>query len=437
MTKMAFISHASPDAQIALQICEYLENQGIPCWIAPRDVTPGLNYGAEIIKGVQECKVLVLVLSEHANDSNFVKREVERAVSAGKPVLPIRVREVAPSQALELFVSGSHWIDAWQPPIHKYLNHLSEAIRACTSDGSYVSGQDKPWEKPKPWTSKLPLIAAILLIVICVTGGAIWWLQPGVQSGFGQPAEIASTNTPSSAEKIATPKPQLPRKSTEKNGEPKLALPAPPRGEPDGDASATAPQVRSGNAHESFDDIMLLLGDSSGSRRHNLINTYIDQLPSSLSVEQVLAIVGNSGSYRERLLKALADHLPEKLTFDDAVLVLGKTSGSERFNTAQIIAEKTNKNLSTEETLEIIGNSGSYRLRLLQIFADHLPEKLTFDDAMLVLGKTSGSERFNTIQTIVNKIEKNLSASQMVALAGNSGSYRDRAVNLLRKGSSN
>ena len=71
----------------------------------------------------------MLVLSEHANSSTFVKREVERAVSKGKPVFPVRVREVVPSKSLELFVSSAEWIDAWHPPIEQYLDRLAESIR--------------------------------------------------------------------------------------------------------------------------------------------------------------------------------------------------------------------------------------------------------------------------------------------------------------------
>ena len=36
-----------------------------------------------------------------------VRREVERAVSKHKPVFPVRISEVVPSPALELFVSGN------------------------------------------------------------------------------------------------------------------------------------------------------------------------------------------------------------------------------------------------------------------------------------------------------------------------------------------
>jgi hypothetical protein len=129
MAKTAFISYASEDEPTAAKISAYLERNGVSCWIAPRDVRPGSDYGSEIIDGIETSAVLVLVLSEHANSSTFVKREVERAVSKGKPVFPVRVREVVPSKSLELFVSSAEWIDAWHPPIEQYLDRLAESIR--------------------------------------------------------------------------------------------------------------------------------------------------------------------------------------------------------------------------------------------------------------------------------------------------------------------
>jgi hypothetical protein len=133
MAKTAFISYASEDETVAETICAYLERNGVSCWIAPRDVRPGSEYASEIIDGIKSSAVFVLVLSEHANTSEFVKREVERAVSKGKPIFPVRVREVVPSKSLELFISSAEWIDAWQPPIEQYLERLAESIRSAAA----------------------------------------------------------------------------------------------------------------------------------------------------------------------------------------------------------------------------------------------------------------------------------------------------------------
>lgn len=55
-----FISYASSEEKIANQICNTLEEQGVSCWIAPRNIQVGKEYGAEIIEGIENCKVFFL-----------------------------------------------------------------------------------------------------------------------------------------------------------------------------------------------------------------------------------------------------------------------------------------------------------------------------------------------------------------------------------------
>ena len=136
MGKTAFISYASADEAIANEISSALEGRGVACWIAPRDVRLGADYGAEIIDGIESSAVFVLVLSEHANASTYVKREVERAVAKGKPIFPMRVADVLPSKSLELFVSSTEWIDAWKPPLEPHVQRLADSIRAVAATGT-------------------------------------------------------------------------------------------------------------------------------------------------------------------------------------------------------------------------------------------------------------------------------------------------------------
>jgi TIR domain len=124
----AFISHASDEAEIASKVCSQLESTGFRCWIAPRDVRPGQDYPEEIIRGIEQSKCLVLILSQKANNSKFVRSEVERAYSKGKPVFPVRIEEVLPSRALELFISTKHWIDAWHGDLSDHAASLANEI---------------------------------------------------------------------------------------------------------------------------------------------------------------------------------------------------------------------------------------------------------------------------------------------------------------------
>jgi len=76
-----FISYAIADKLTADAACAALESAGIRCWIAPRDVLPGMDYAEAIIEAIEKCRGMLLIFSSNANRSNQVKREVERAVS--------------------------------------------------------------------------------------------------------------------------------------------------------------------------------------------------------------------------------------------------------------------------------------------------------------------------------------------------------------------
>ena len=84
-----FVSYASQDRDAAFRIVAFLEQNGIRCWVAPRDVPPGMEYGEAILNGIAQSRALVLILSDQSNESQFVRKEVERAVSKTKPVLPL------------------------------------------------------------------------------------------------------------------------------------------------------------------------------------------------------------------------------------------------------------------------------------------------------------------------------------------------------------
>jgi hypothetical protein len=75
-----FISYSHPDKASADAASATLEQAGIRCWIAPRDIVPGMDWGESIVTAITGAKVLVLIFSQHANESPQIKREVERTV---------------------------------------------------------------------------------------------------------------------------------------------------------------------------------------------------------------------------------------------------------------------------------------------------------------------------------------------------------------------
>ena len=125
MSKQLFVSYATADTAITEQIRDYLEANGLACWMAPRDIAPGEDYGTQIIEAIEACTVLVLVLSESSNDSIYVRKEVERAIAKRKVVIPVRIHPVTVSRSLEFFISDAQWIDA--------IDDMATAMKALST----------------------------------------------------------------------------------------------------------------------------------------------------------------------------------------------------------------------------------------------------------------------------------------------------------------
>jgi tetratricopeptide (TPR) repeat protein len=178
----AFISHAKADAKKAQAIAEGLEARGFRCWIAPRDVKAGRSYGDEIIRGIESAKTFVLVLSKASNESAFVAREVERAVSKKKPVLAVRLANVEPAPSLELFVSSTQWIDAFPGKLEPHIGRLAERLAEEEGVEPVEPEQDspKPSRLPK-WV--LPAGAAASALLVIGAGLALWPERHASQSG--------------------------------------------------------------------------------------------------------------------------------------------------------------------------------------------------------------------------------------------------------------
>src|ERR1035438_640129 len=69
MAHDVFISYSAKNNTTADAVCAMLESNGIRCWIAPRDVVPGMEWGECIIDAIEQSRIMVLVFTAAANDS--------------------------------------------------------------------------------------------------------------------------------------------------------------------------------------------------------------------------------------------------------------------------------------------------------------------------------------------------------------------------------
>ncbi|MCK5132435.1 MAG: toll/interleukin-1 receptor domain-containing protein [Candidatus Sabulitectum sp.] len=129
MKKYIFITHSSHDAEKAKKVRDYLETNGIQCWMAPRDIPVGAEWAEAILDGIENASGMLLIFSSNSNDSSQVRREIERAIHNDLPVFPVRIENVVPSKAMEYYISSNHWMDVFGGNFENNLKNLVDAIK--------------------------------------------------------------------------------------------------------------------------------------------------------------------------------------------------------------------------------------------------------------------------------------------------------------------
>jgi TolB-like protein len=133
MAHDVFISYSSVDKAAAEAVCSILEQNGTSCWIAPRDITPGVPFAEAIIKAIKESKIFILIYSRNSNHSTQVIKEVDRAVHHGLAVITLRLEELIMSDQLEYYISDVHWLDAITPPLEQHIDRLARVVNMLLS----------------------------------------------------------------------------------------------------------------------------------------------------------------------------------------------------------------------------------------------------------------------------------------------------------------
>jgi regulation of enolase protein 1 (concanavalin A-like superfamily) len=214
MAHDVFISYSSQDKTVADAVCATLENRKIRCWIAPRDVPPGQPYATALVNAINDCKVFVLVLSKGSNTSGQVLREVEEAVDNGTPIIPLRIEDFEPTEAMRYYIKSLHWLDAMSHPLERHLGKLADSVQALLSIGAEENPPpivktviEAPAEKRRP----LPTwaIAGLVIAAIVIVGG-VGWLAISQPRSTPTPSDVPSTSAAVIPEPTNTRVPDVP-----------------------------------------------------------------------------------------------------------------------------------------------------------------------------------------------------------------------------------
>lgn len=131
MTGHVFISHGSEDASEANALTAFIEGKGVKAWIAPRDVRPGQDYSEQLQEAIETCIAFVVLVTDKANKSPYVRAETEMAFSTSKPIFPVRMSDIQPAAGLAFFLKIRHWTNAYGPDREGSLGRLARELQTA------------------------------------------------------------------------------------------------------------------------------------------------------------------------------------------------------------------------------------------------------------------------------------------------------------------
>ena len=172
MSASIFISYSSSDQKVAETICDALQARGFTCWISCRDIGPGENFQEAIVQAIRSVKLMLLVFTSNANNSNEIKKEIVLAGRYHLTVVPVRVEDVAPNDALAYEFATRQWIDLFKDWEHD-IERLASQIGSLLAEGPAVVGSKAPVAK-KPLLQRYALVA-LFVSVLAIGGAYLYW----------------------------------------------------------------------------------------------------------------------------------------------------------------------------------------------------------------------------------------------------------------------
>ncbi len=176
MNHDVFISYSSKNNTTAQAICRELEQNGIRCWIAPRDIPMGAKYASVIAQAIKSCRVTVLVFSKMSVLSPWVEKEINLALSNRKVIIPYKIDSTSLEDYDEfyLMLNNVQSIDAY-PDSYSHLADLVHVVVDYIGRQPAVNSAPRSIPRPMP-SRKMRLIQVCKELKIGI-GTAINYLQ--------------------------------------------------------------------------------------------------------------------------------------------------------------------------------------------------------------------------------------------------------------------
>lgn len=183
--KYVFLSYSSENTQDAESLKQLMEDAGISVWMAKSEITAGENFANAIPPAIEKCACLVLLLTEDAQRSSWVPKELDQAIHLQKPIIPVQLKEVPLSDAFKFSLIDCQIItlpDTQNPHAHKFISAVKSAM-AGKKPPVLRSTAFKKVAAPR--FPKAALLVLLVPIVFALIAGTILSKSIGGNSAFG------------------------------------------------------------------------------------------------------------------------------------------------------------------------------------------------------------------------------------------------------------
>ncbi len=124
-----FISYSTKDKNLAFEILKKIEENEIDAWIAPRNVRPMFSYPKEIVYGIENSEILLLIFSSNSSGTDNVLNELEIAHRKRKKILNFKIDETEVEGDHLYYLARPQAIDAAHMEKDKAIELLVRSIK--------------------------------------------------------------------------------------------------------------------------------------------------------------------------------------------------------------------------------------------------------------------------------------------------------------------
>lgn len=153
-----YICHSGTSTAIVQAIAYHLEDQGINCWYAPRNLN-GVDYIDSIMGAINACRLFLIILDDAANESSYMMKELYFATKRERKgeniiILPVRIDDSPLSSRFSYHLAVYHFFQFAASTLDRdFFNLVTNVKRLLREQDDKIKGETAKRRKEiKPYS---------------------------------------------------------------------------------------------------------------------------------------------------------------------------------------------------------------------------------------------------------------------------------------------